>query len=138
MSVLPRAMRTMRIIALPLAPAAPSASASAVPEHLTYYHFVTSTDSKKSASWLNWAVAKASDLWAGLGKAEEGTWKVRVLSVSIAFPSTIIWIPALERPASCCASVCALSLPGLRRTLAVPRGLEVEARYPCVYYYART
>ncbi|TFK87720.1 hypothetical protein K466DRAFT_586117 [Polyporus arcularius HHB13444] len=67
------ATRSLRIIALPLAPPR-NVNGKAV-EQLTYYHFVTQTDSKKSNGWTKWAVAKASDAWAGLGKAEEGTWK---------------------------------------------------------------
>ncbi|EMD40059.1 hypothetical protein CERSUDRAFT_112276 [Gelatoporia subvermispora B] len=81
MSVLPRATRTMRIIALPLAPAATnaSASASAVPAHLTYYHFVTPPPSPqhKRNNWGKWVTTKAAGLWAGLGKAPEGNWKRR-------------------------------------------------------------
>ncbi len=68
------ATRSLRIIALPLAP--PRNVNGKALEQLTYYHFVTQTDSKKSNGWTKWAVAKASDAWAGLGKAEEGTWKV--------------------------------------------------------------
>ncbi|RPD77336.1 hypothetical protein L226DRAFT_532145 [Lentinus tigrinus ALCF2SS1-7] len=67
--------RSLRIIALPLTP---HCNVKGKPvEHLTYYHFVTPPDSKKSSSWINWAVVKSSDLWAGLGKAKEGTWKRR-------------------------------------------------------------
>ncbi|KAI0769812.1 mitochondrial K+-H+ exchange-related-domain-containing protein [Fomes fomentarius] len=69
------ATRSMRIIALPLTP---HRQVNGKPvEHLTYYHFVTPPDSKNPNSWAKWAVAKASDLWAGLGKAPEGTWKRR-------------------------------------------------------------
>ncbi|KAI0701553.1 mitochondrial K+-H+ exchange-related-domain-containing protein [Cerioporus squamosus] len=67
------ATRSLRIIALPLTPHC-NVNGKAV-EHLTYYHFVTPQENKKSSSWAKWAVAKASDAWAGLGKAEEGTWK---------------------------------------------------------------
>ncbi len=68
------ATRSMRIIALPLTP---HRQVNGKPvEHLTYYHFVTPPDSKNANSWAQWPVAKASDVWAGLGKAPEGTWKV--------------------------------------------------------------
>ncbi|KZT09286.1 uncharacterized protein LAESUDRAFT_735536 [Laetiporus sulphureus 93-53] len=66
----------MRIIALPLA--TPSL-AHRPPEHLTYYHFVTPPPSKsKSNSWSKRVIVKASDLWAGLGRAPEGNWKRKV------------------------------------------------------------
>ncbi|KAI0647664.1 mitochondrial K+-H+ exchange-related-domain-containing protein [Trametes meyenii] len=68
------ATRSMRIIALPLTPPSKSVNGK-VAEHLTYFHFITPPDNAKSKSWSKWTVAKASDLWAGLGKAPEGTWK---------------------------------------------------------------
>ena len=132
------ATRSMRIIALPLTP---HCNLKGKPiEHLTYYHFVTSADGKKSSSWLNWAVAKASDLWAGLGKAEEGTWKVRVLAVSIAFPYTPVWMYSLEarlacyRAAGSVRSVCGGR--GLRRTLVA--SCKRKEVIPAGGYYART
>ncbi|KAI0712858.1 mitochondrial K+-H+ exchange-related-domain-containing protein [Cerioporus squamosus] len=63
-----RGSRSLRIIALPLTRA---------PHNLTYYHFVTPPETKKSTSWTNRATAKASDIWAGFGKAAEGSWKRR-------------------------------------------------------------
>ncbi|OSD07619.1 hypothetical protein PYCCODRAFT_1430864 [Trametes coccinea BRFM310] len=70
------ATRSMRIIALPLTP--PCKPTDGRPaEHLTYYHFITPTESAKTTSWSKWAAAKAADLWAGLGKAPEGNWKRR-------------------------------------------------------------
>ncbi|OCH88456.1 hypothetical protein OBBRIDRAFT_795226 [Obba rivulosa] len=70
----------MRIIVLPLAPATASASGSAVREQLTYYHFVIPPDSSKQKrnTLGKWVTTKSADLWAGLGKAPEGTWKRRV------------------------------------------------------------
>ncbi|KAJ8474895.1 hypothetical protein ONZ51_g6902 [Trametes cubensis] len=65
----------MRIIALPLTPPCKPINGKAA-EHLTYYHFITPPDNRKS-TWSKWIVAKASDLWAGLGKAPEGNWKRR-------------------------------------------------------------
>ena len=65
----------MRIIALPLTPPAKMGNGKTA-EHLTYYHFVTPPDNLKTTSWSKWVVAKASDLWAGFGKAPEGHWKV--------------------------------------------------------------
>ena len=73
------ATRSMRIIALPLAPHCNSVNGKPA-EHLTYYHFVTPPEDKKKTSWMKWAVAKSSELWAGLGKAPQNSWKVRSLS----------------------------------------------------------
>ncbi|KAG2151325.1 mitochondrial K+-H+ exchange-related-domain-containing protein [Suillus clintonianus] len=91
MSVLPKVTRTMRIIALPLAlPKIP-------PDHnlkphavfnpnrmLVYYHFdlsqgnsVRSQDQSAIKRAVKWASTKAADLWAGFGKAPEGSWKLR-------------------------------------------------------------
>lgn len=64
----------MRIIALPLTPHCKLVNGKPV-EHLTYYHFVTPPEDKKKTSWTKWAVVKSSQLWAGLGKAPEGSWK---------------------------------------------------------------
>ena len=65
-----RTPRSLRVIALPLTRA---------PHQLTYYHFVNppSGASKNANSLVNRAVTKALDVWAGFGKAEEGSWKVR-------------------------------------------------------------
>ena len=68
----------MRIIALPLTPPCKPINGRPAAEHLTYYHFITPPDNRKS-TWSKWIVAKASDLWAGLGKAPEGNWKVCLL-----------------------------------------------------------
>ncbi|KAM5538589.1 hypothetical protein V8D89_007618 [Ganoderma adspersum] len=68
------ATRSMRIIALPLAPHSKPVNGKPV-EHLTYYHFVTPPEDKKKTSWAKWTVTKSSELWAGLGKAPQGSWK---------------------------------------------------------------
>ena len=64
-----RTPRSLRVIALPLTRA---------PHQFTYYHFVNppSTISKNANSLVNRAVVKALDVWAGFGKAQEGSWKV--------------------------------------------------------------
>lgn len=66
---------TMRIIALPLT----TARRAPIPGPLTYYHFQTPPppEDAKRGGVVKWASKKASDLWAGFGKAKEGTWKVR-------------------------------------------------------------
>lgn len=69
----------MRIIALPItAPAATNASASPVPKHLMYYYFIMPPPSlqHKRNNWSEWVTTKAANMWAGLGKAPEETWKV--------------------------------------------------------------
>jgi hypothetical protein len=92
MSIPHKAMRTMRIIALPLArPKIP-------PDHglklhavfnpnrmLVYYHFDLSrndTTNKDDQSTIKravkWASTKSADLWAEFGKAPEGSWKAGV------------------------------------------------------------
>ncbi|PIL22968.1 hypothetical protein GSI_15665 [Ganoderma sinense ZZ0214-1] len=68
------ATRSMRIIALPLAPHTNPVNGKPA-EHLTYYHFVTPPEDKKKASWTKWVVTKSSELWAGLGRAPQGSWK---------------------------------------------------------------
>ncbi|KAG1792949.1 mitochondrial K+-H+ exchange-related-domain-containing protein [Suillus plorans] len=91
MSALPKAMRTMRIIALPLSrPNIP-------PDHglkphaifnpnrmLIFYHFdlsqgnsVKTQDQSSIKRAVKWASIKAADLWAGFGKAPEGSWKLQ-------------------------------------------------------------
>ena len=76
MSIAPVAKRSMRILALPLV------AASKTPEttpstHLTYYHFATPPPRvDKGKTWTQWTTDKAAGLWAGFGKAPEGTWKV--------------------------------------------------------------
>ncbi|KAG1884992.1 mitochondrial K+-H+ exchange-related-domain-containing protein [Suillus subluteus] len=91
MSVLPKAMRTMRIIALPLArpkvPPDQGLKPHAVfnPNRmLIFYHFdlsqgnsVNSQDQSSIKRAVKWASTKAADLWAGFGKAPEGSWKLK-------------------------------------------------------------
>ncbi|KAI0916747.1 hypothetical protein AcW1_007886 [Taiwanofungus camphoratus] len=74
MAFLPTAKRSMRIIALPLAlRTAPTRVHS---EHLTYYQFVLPPPSQAKKNSLSlWATTKAADLWAGLGKAPDSSWK---------------------------------------------------------------
>jgi hypothetical protein len=93
MSILPKAVRTMRIIALPLArpkiPPEQGLKSHAVfnPNRmLIYYHFDLSqgdTANKDNRSavkrGVKWASTKAADLWAGFGKAPEGSWKAGLL-----------------------------------------------------------
>ena len=64
--------RSMRIIVLPLT----TASRSPTHEHLTYYHFVTPPRDDKGKDWSRWIGVKAAEIWAGFGKAPEGSWKV--------------------------------------------------------------
>ncbi|KAI0081610.1 hypothetical protein K474DRAFT_1613374 [Panus rudis PR-1116 ss-1] len=74
MSVVRAGKRSMRIIALPLC--THTRTATGRDSHLTYYHFVTPPPKEpKKQGWTDWATAKAADLWAGFGKAPEGTWK---------------------------------------------------------------
>lgn len=73
MSVVQLGKRSMRIIALPLT----TASRSPNHEHLTYYHFVTPPPKQdRGKDWSRWIGVKATEIWAGFGKAPEGTWKV--------------------------------------------------------------
>ena len=62
----------MRIIALPL-----TSEASTSGLH-TYYHFQTPplVRPKSDKSILKKAAEKAGELWAGFGKAPEGSWQV--------------------------------------------------------------
>lgn len=95
MSVIPKTIRPMRIIALPLTRAAvlsrnhdaTNTSGSSNPP-LTFYHFQLKSppaageeDRKQSEikSLVQWVSTKAADTWAGFGKAPEGSWKVRNL-----------------------------------------------------------
>ena len=66
----------MRIIAIPLTSGASSSGAN------TYYHFQTppSVKGKESPNLFKKATEKAAELWAGFGKAPEGSWKVRALT----------------------------------------------------------
>jgi len=63
----------MRIIAIPLTSGASSSGTN------TYYHFQTAPKDKKkeNPNLLKKAMGKAADLWAGFGKAPEGSWKYR-------------------------------------------------------------
>ncbi|KAI0693232.1 mitochondrial K+-H+ exchange-related-domain-containing protein [Cytidiella melzeri] len=78
MSVTNVTKKSMRILALPLVTAskAPGTSSSGP---LSYYHFATPPVHKEgnTKSWPEWATDKASGLWAGLGKAKEGSWQRR-------------------------------------------------------------
>ena len=79
MAVPPVARRSMRIIALPLTTA--KRKPNGIHSHLTYYHFVTPPPNNETKqTWANWATSKASDIWAGFGKAPEGHWKVCTMS----------------------------------------------------------
>jgi hypothetical protein len=78
-SSVPKAMRSMRIIALPLTRR--STSYAQLPGSksslLTYYHFQINNSGKKLEGGVaRWATTKASNIWASFGKAEEGSWKV--------------------------------------------------------------
>lgn len=111
MSTLPKAMRTMRIIALPLSrPNIP-------PDHglkphaifnpnrmLIFYHFdlsqgnsVKIQDQSGIKRAVKWASTKAADLWAGFGKAPEGSWKASLFP-EILRPAVILKI---SRSSSC-------------------------------------
>lgn len=93
MSILPKAMRTMRIIALPLArpkippDQGPKLHAVFNPNRmLIYYHFdlsqgdaVNKDDRSAIKRTVKWVSTKAADLWAGFGKAPEGSWKASSL-----------------------------------------------------------
>lgn len=91
MSALPKAMRAMRIITLPLSrpkiPPDRGLKPHAVfnPNRmLIFYHFdlsqgnsVNSQDQSAIKRAVKWVSTKAADLWAGFGKAPEGSWKLR-------------------------------------------------------------
>ncbi|THH08889.1 hypothetical protein EW145_g2396 [Phellinidium pouzarii] len=64
----------MRIIALPL-----TSESSSLNGHHTYYNFQTPppVELNGKPSLLKRATGKASELWAGFGKAPEGSWKYR-------------------------------------------------------------
>ncbi|KAH8114328.1 mitochondrial K+-H+ exchange-related-domain-containing protein [Phellopilus nigrolimitatus] len=76
MSPTPRSLARltrMRILALPL-----TAEASTSGQH-TYYHFQTPApvETNGKPSLLKKVTGKAAELWAGFGKAPEGSWKQR-------------------------------------------------------------
>lgn len=91
MFALPKVMRTMRIITLPLTrpkiPPDQGLKPHAVfnPNRmLIFYHFdlsqgnsVNSQDQSAIKRAVKWVSTKAADLWAGFGKAPEGSWKLR-------------------------------------------------------------
>ena len=99
MSVL-KTIRPMRIIALPLTRAAilphTSINTGGISDPaLTFYHFqlrlppdsdaIAGNERKKQGrikTLAKWVSTKASNTWAGFGKASEGNWKV----CSICFP----------------------------------------------------
>ncbi|KAI0755382.1 mitochondrial K+-H+ exchange-related-domain-containing protein [Daedaleopsis nitida] len=81
------ATRSLRVIALPLTSYC-KVDGKAV-EPLTYYHFVTPPEDKKANTWINWGVAKASDMWANLGKAPEGNWKIPLVYPLLACKSPV-------------------------------------------------
>lgn len=66
----------VRIVALPLA--IRSRKSIGPTECLTYYHFETPPSSERaSQSWTARVQHNAADLWANLGRAPEGNWRVR-------------------------------------------------------------
>jgi hypothetical protein len=99
MSVVPKIIRPMRIIALPLTRAAilpknhsPTNAGRISDPALTFYHFQLRSppgtglsdgeNGKKQGrikSLVTWVSTKAADTWAGFGKAPEGNWKVWIL-----------------------------------------------------------
>lgn len=101
MSVVPKTMRSMRIIALPLTrPGGLGKTKPAIAKTgksdptLTYYHFQLTSphdpnadagdkDQGRLKKLAKWASTKAAETWAGFGKAPEGNWKVCVLSTDI-------------------------------------------------------
>ncbi|KZT18247.1 hypothetical protein NEOLEDRAFT_195584 [Neolentinus lepideus HHB14362 ss-1] len=74
--VVVKAARSLRIIALPLT----RRPISEVDGHpLVYYHFQMSPKEESAAkpTLLNRMTDKAGSIWAGFGKAEEGSWKLK-------------------------------------------------------------
>jgi hypothetical protein len=78
LSGVPKVARSMRIIALPLTkPTTSRTQLARKISPLIYYHFQINNSGKNlEDSWMKWATTKASNLWASLGKAKEGSWKV--------------------------------------------------------------
>ena len=73
-----RRVARLRIIAVPLTSASRSAR-----QQFVFYNFQTPPpDASRPISDLQKVVNKASDLWSGFGRAEEGSWKVRGLVFS--------------------------------------------------------
>jgi len=90
MSLVPKVMRSQRIIALPMYkqlkfhPDNLMLSKPLVDQMMIYYHFnLTPPDvaKNKQSGMLNKLTTKAADTWAGFGKAPKGSWKVRETSV---------------------------------------------------------
>ena len=90
MSVVRNAMRSLRIVALPMTkpkfhfPESTMQSKPFVDRMLVYYHFslISPGVEKKQSGLLNSLTAKAVDTWAGFGKAPKGSWKVRETSAT--------------------------------------------------------
>ncbi|KAI5980729.1 mitochondrial K+-H+ exchange-related-domain-containing protein [Pisolithus albus] len=86
MSLVPKPMPSLRIVALPLARARnASPSTALVNRPLVYYHFnltLPSDAAAKNKSWTNGMFNKlttmAANAWANFGKAPEGSWKARL------------------------------------------------------------
>ncbi|KAF4577091.1 hypothetical protein EYR36_005078 [Pleurotus pulmonarius] len=106
MGSLIKAMQPIRIIALPLTrmpKAGGAADTAALRQALVYYHFqitkprsADAGDEEKAGArpraawspqggWPRWVTTKASNAWANLGKAKEGSWKVRVYQLGERF-----------------------------------------------------
>ncbi|KIK26746.1 hypothetical protein PISMIDRAFT_8770 [Pisolithus microcarpus 441] len=89
MSLVPKPMPSLRIVALPLARARNATPSTAlVNRPLVYYHFnltLPPDAAAKNKSWTNGVFNKlttmAADAWANFGKAPEGSWKARVPSL---------------------------------------------------------
>ena len=81
MSVTNVTKRSLRILALPLVSASKTPGASS--GHLTYYHFATPPPHpERTKTWTYWVTNKAAGIWAGFGKAKEGSWKVSIAGFS--------------------------------------------------------
>ncbi|KAH7927756.1 hypothetical protein BV22DRAFT_247735 [Leucogyrophana mollusca] len=100
MSVVSKAVRSMRIIALPLTrpqvPPDTRLKPSAVfntNRMLVYYHFNLMSakgdgnieaEQPRVKQLVKWMSTKAADVWAGFGKAPEGSWKLRTYEYDVA------------------------------------------------------
>lgn len=96
MSSVPKSLRNMRIISIPLARPKLNIHGTTDPKRvLTYYKFQMSSppppsevtvmeEMRTKSRWLpeegivKFLQTKAAATWAGFGKAEEGSWKVRL------------------------------------------------------------
>jgi hypothetical protein len=88
------ALRSMRIIALPLVRPSPSSSSKNI---LTYYHFQIHDKGKGKgkdgglSGIVKWATDKASDTWANFGKGKEGSWQVSFfINLGLVWPFGIL------------------------------------------------